>query len=54
MSRTKRKLPKKRNPIAKQATKMKTKVVPDKRKAARMKVLDELTAEAQRMGFYDI
>lgn len=42
-----------RNPIANAAKKIRPQTVPDKRRAARAKALDELAAEAQRLGLYD-
>lgn len=47
----KRKL-KSRNPIAKAVRKLGVKIVPDKRRKAREKTLDELTKEGQRLELY--
>ena len=44
---------KNRNPIAKVVTKLGHKVIPDKRKALRMKALDDMVAESERLGLYD-
>ena len=43
----------KRNPIARVVTQLGRRIVPDKRKEERLKALDEIVKEAQRLGFYD-
>lgn len=53
MTKRKKRVLKNRNPIAKVVTKIRNHVIPDKRKAAREKALDELVAETERWRGYD-
>lgn len=50
---SRRRVVKNRNPIARVVRSIRPQVVPDRRRAERERVLDEMVAESERLGLYD-